>query len=491
MMALTPINFATDTEEVQTVGTVQSVQPSKTWRMDLTSGRIGGFIDGREAVRQYIRKVLMTPRNRYLIYDEFYGEELRELIGQGMTPTLMDVEIPGLVREAIQYDDRIEAIPNVEVTQFGSDGILVAVTVELVDGDLMAITPRFSEETEQAILERMLDAIREDVGKRQGDIAYDLSDPAAQELAQAYVALDQTLSFAFLNEDMPSDLLTLAASDLGVDRKPAVKASGDVTLTGPVSQLVPQGTQVRTDGGVYFTTQADVVLTTGTAQANVIAVVGGTVGNVLAGDIDTIVGDLAGVVSVSNFADFSGGINEESDEALLQRTYDKVRKPATSGNGYHYEQWAKEVSGVGDAKAYPVWNGPGTVKVVLLSDDKRTPAPNIIEHAEQHINSERPIGANVTVVGVTELPININATLTLANGANLEEAKADFELAIIEYLDTLAFADSLVRYTKIAAILLDVPRIIDYADLTVNGGTGNVQTTEDQVAVVGTVLLNA
>ena len=121
-MALTPINFATDTEEVQTVSTVQPVQPSKTWRMDLESGRIDGFIDDKEAIRQYIRKALMTSRNRYLIYDEFYGEEIRDLIGHGLTPT---------------YDDRIEAIPNVEVTQFGSDGILVAVTVELVDGDLL------------------------------------------------------------------------------------------------------------------------------------------------------------------------------------------------------------------------------------------------------------------------------------------------------------------------------------------------------------------
>lgn len=136
-MALTPINFATDTEEVQTVSTVHPVQPSKTWRMDLESGRIDGFIDDKEAIRQYIRKALMTARNRYLIYDEFYGEEIRDLIGHGLTPTLMDVEIPRLVREAIQYDDRIEAIPNVEVTQFGSDGILVAVTVELVDGDLL------------------------------------------------------------------------------------------------------------------------------------------------------------------------------------------------------------------------------------------------------------------------------------------------------------------------------------------------------------------
>ena len=136
-MALTPINFATDTAEVQPVNTVQPVQPSKTWRMDLETGRITGFVDGKEAIRQYIRKALMTSRNRYLIYDDFYGEEIRDLIGHNLTPALMDVEIPRLVREAIIYDDRIASVPIVKVSKYGSDGVLVEITVVLTDGDLL------------------------------------------------------------------------------------------------------------------------------------------------------------------------------------------------------------------------------------------------------------------------------------------------------------------------------------------------------------------
>lgn len=355
----------------------------------------------------------------------------------------------------------------------------------------MTITPRFTEETEQAILERMFEAMRDDIGKRQGDIAYDLSDPAAQEFAQAYIALDQTLSYAFLNEDMPSDLLTIGASDFGVDRKPLIKAKGEVTLKGPINQLVPTGTQVRTDDGVYFQTLKDVTLTQETAKANVEALLGGTDGNVDIGEIDTVVGDLAGVLSVTNELAFDNGVDGESDKSLLQRVYDKVRKPATSGNVYHYEQWAREVSGVGAARVYPIWNGPGTVKVVLLGDDKHSPPQTVIDATITHIEEERPIGASVTVVGATEVPINISADLTLASGSTIDEVKTDIETAVHAYLESLAFTDSLVRYTRIAAILLDVPRIIDYENLTVNGGVSNIEVTNDQVAVVGTVSVNA
>jgi len=355
----------------------------------------------------------------------------------------------------------------------------------------VTITPRFTNETEETILTRMFTAMRDDVGKRQGDIAYDLSDPAAQELAQAYIALDQTLGYAFLNEDMPSDLLTLAASDFGVDRKPAVVAKGEVTLSGPQGQLVPKSTQVRTDDGIYFQTIVDVTLTSGTAKTLVEAVDGGTAGNVDIGEINTVVGDLAGVLTVINESAYDTGVDEETDESLLQRVYDKVRKPATSGNVYHYEQWAREVSGVGAARVYPIWNGSGTVKVVLLGDDKRAPSQPVIDATITHIEEERPVGASVTVIGAMEVAINITADLTLASGALIDEVKADIEKGVHAYLDSLAFKDNLIRYTRIAAVLLDIPRVIDYANLTVNGGTSNIEITDEQVAVLGTVSVNA
>lgn len=355
----------------------------------------------------------------------------------------------------------------------------------------MAITPRFSEQTEQAVLSRLLTAISDEIDKRQGSVAYDLTDPAAQEFAQAYIALDLALSYAFLNEDMPSDLLTVAASDFGVDRKPSIKAKGQVVLSGDYTQPIPQGTQVRTDDGVYFTVDTDVSLVDGTATASVTAVEGGTIGNVGIGEINTVVGDLAGVVSVTNEVAFDTGVDEESDEALLQRVYDKVRKPATSGNVYHYEQWAKEVSGVGDAKVYPTWNGAGTVKVVLLSDDKRAPSQSVIDATMTYIEAERPVGSTITVTGASELPINISADLTLAVDADINEVTTQIELAVTDYLETLAFNDTLIRYTRIAAILLDVPRIVDYANLTVNGGTANIEVADGQVAVLGAVTLNA
>lgn len=58
-----PIETVTDSEE----------QPSLTYRLDLDAGRIVGKVDNLEAVNQAIRKAIITPRFKCLIYDNQYG----------------------------------------------------------------------------------------------------------------------------------------------------------------------------------------------------------------------------------------------------------------------------------------------------------------------------------------------------------------------------------------------------------------------------------
>ncbi len=353
---------------------------------------------------------------------------------------------------------------------------------------------RFEGETFEVIRQRMLDGISDDIDKRQGSVAFDLgASPTAAEMAQAYIALDNVLTFGFAGEDMPSEYVELRTRELGVYRKPSVKSKGRLTFIGDDDVEIEVGSRVRTSGvnPIYFVTTELGTIEHGTISVSAEAEVGGAAGNVGIGEIDTVLGDLVGVVEVTNEVDFEGGVDTESDEALLTRYFDKAQKPVTSGNVYHYEQWAKEVAGVGDVKVYPLWDGPLTVKVVLIDEEKTTPSQSIIDAAYEYIESQRPIGADVTVVGAQEVPITVSASLTLASGADIESVKADIERGVTEYLASLAFNDSLIRYTRIASILLDIPRIIDYEDLTVNGGAENIEVTDEQVAVLGEVTVDA
>lgn len=140
-MALTPESF--DNEEIEdeqedvTVASAEP-EPTRTWRLDSTTGRIREVIDDEAAVRQYIRRAIGTARNRYIIYNDQYGSELEELIGANMSEGLINTEIPRLVREAIIYDDRIISVPSIEVERISPSDVLVRATVETIYGDEMA-----------------------------------------------------------------------------------------------------------------------------------------------------------------------------------------------------------------------------------------------------------------------------------------------------------------------------------------------------------------
>ncbi|MED4922893.1 baseplate J/gp47 family protein [Anoxybacillus geothermalis] len=348
----------------------------------------------------------------------------------------------------------------------------------------------FEDQTFEVIMQRMLSRIPDDFDKRQGSVIWDMLAPAALELERAYQQLHLVTNWLYLSGDVPRDILLARVRDFGIEPKPAQKASGTVVFTGLPGTVIPVNTRISTDDRTpifFYTTSNATVLENGTVSVPVEAEVPGAAGNVPAGAITVLVDVIDGVESVTNPQAFENGIDEESDESLLARYYDRVRNPITSGNVGHYRQWALEVAGVGDAKVYPVWNGPGTVKVVLIGTDKTAPSQSVIDEVAAHIENVRPIGATVTVVSATEVPINVSATLTLVAGKTLADAQAEFEPLLLEYLQSLALVDPVVRYTKVASLLLDCPSVIDYFNLTINGNAANVMVAEGEIAVKGTV----
>ncbi|WP_256332295.1 baseplate J/gp47 family protein [Paenibacillus sp. CF095] len=335
-----------------------------------------------------------------------------------------------------------------------------------------------------------------DIDQRPGSVTYDLESPTAIEISMAYAELDNVLDWGFTDTTF-GEYLDSRASDYGLVRKAAIKSAGSVTFTGPDTTVIPAGSIVSTGGDtpVYFVTSAAATIAGSTVTVAAEAQDAGAVGNVGIGAINTMVGDLVGIVAVNNVVNFEGGVDTESDAALYARYQERAQRPATSGNSNQYRQWALEVPGVADSIVYPIWAGPGTVKVVLLGADKTSPDPSVVTAAQTYIDPTMdghgegvaPIGPVVTVQGAVEVPINVAVDVDVEPGYTLEEVRAQLEAGVTAYLATLAFADPLVRITRIANVILDVPRVIDYRDLTINGGTANIVVANGEVAVLGTV----
>ena len=128
-MALTPDNDTVFLDDLlaQEQEAEDTLEPSKTYRLDIENGRIGGLIDGEEALRQFITKAIMTARNRYIAYDEDYGCEIHDLLGENITRNLLEAEIPRVLKDAVEYDDRIERL-RIDELRTEKDAVYVVVT---------------------------------------------------------------------------------------------------------------------------------------------------------------------------------------------------------------------------------------------------------------------------------------------------------------------------------------------------------------------------
>lgn len=88
----------------------KQTKPSKTYALDLDNGTIGGYVDGLDALKQFIRKTLATPRYRYMIYNSQYGCEMESLVGQDLPITQLQSSLPRMIKDALIYDDRIRDV---------------------------------------------------------------------------------------------------------------------------------------------------------------------------------------------------------------------------------------------------------------------------------------------------------------------------------------------------------------------------------------------
>lgn len=112
-----------------------------------------------------------------------------------------------------------------------------------------------------------------------------------------------------------------------IQRKQAVKATGEVTFTGTNGTVIPIGTLVST-GEIQFETTVEGTITGGSVTVGIIASELGESSNVNANTITTIVNPIAGVTSVDNALATTGGQDEETDEELRDRYYNTL---ATGG----------------------------------------------------------------------------------------------------------------------------------------------------------------
>ena len=338
----------------------------------------------------------------------------------------------------------------------------------------------------EEILREMQDYSGNPAAKVEGTFEYDALSASAFEFAKVEVELEEGYNAAFADTSW-GEYLTMRAKEHGVIRKEATNAKATLAVTG--TGTIPAGSIFATVAGLRFAADEETEITdAGTIE--VTAVETGSDYNVAANAITEIPMSIPGITAVTNEEAAHDGYNEESDEDLLTRYLMKVRMPATSGNRLHYIEWALSVTGVGSAKAISTWNGPGTVKVVIVDSNLHAASEELVANVAAYIETVKPAGGvDVTVVSAVETPVDITAKVY---GVIDETA---FAVASHKYLQGLCrqvfnVTKTQVTLTKIGSFILDAGNADDYADLKLNGAAENLILTEEQMPSLGQVVFD-
>lgn len=105
---------------------------SDTYFLNYEKDRVQGKIDGIEAIKQAIYKMLNTERFQYDIYSG-YGVELADLIGKERSYAVPEIE--RRITEALMRDDRITSVGSFEF-EFNKSNYHISFKVGTIYGDL-------------------------------------------------------------------------------------------------------------------------------------------------------------------------------------------------------------------------------------------------------------------------------------------------------------------------------------------------------------------
>lgn len=327
-----------------------------------------------------------------------------------------------------------------------------------------------------------------DENKMEGTFGQDIIQSVGYEMGvQKDTQIDPMIDRAFVSTANDEDL-DLAGADNSLPRKEATQSQVLVRVYGLENQVVSLSVKISYGDIVFTAIEAKTIPATGYVDVYFRCDTAGVIGNVANGTEFSFDGNYYGLTSAVAVSAGVGGSEREDNESYRERILYKIQNEASSGNEAHYKLWAESVDGVASAKIVPLWNGNGTVKVLISTPDKSTPTQTLLNTVAAYIETQKPIGATVTVASIDYVDINVTATVSLSDAGSVSNVTEEFNELLANYLSTYGLTT--ISYIRIADLLLQCTGVLDVQSYTLNGGVQSITLTSTQMARVGTTSIS-
>ena len=275
-------------------------------------------------------------------------------------------------------------------------------------------------------LRKMLDAVPDNVDKREGSIIYDALAPAALVMGQQSLDMANVIKETYI-KTASGEFLDYRAIEHGTSRYPATQTEAKAKVLNDKKEPLDNvqiGDKFASIGDspiFYAVTKINSDLT-----IELTAETAGSSANSYIGQILPVTpNDLLSWAEITEITVPARDV--ESDDHLRARLLSSQSWIASGGNVADYLDMTSKIDEVGAAQIYPTWNGGGTVKVVILNNDLMPASASLVQKVKNTLDPEdkqaegyglAPIDHAVTVTAPEILKVDVSIQLQLTNQAN-------------------------------------------------------------------------
>lgn len=394
----------------------------------------------------------------------------------------------------------------------------------------------YEGQTQQAVLQRMLDRVSKKFDKREGSVVFDTHSPTSIELRNLYIELDTLIKNSY-GDTASRQFLILRAHERGLTPTPETKAilkgeftPADIDVTGQRFNFDKLNYTVieKIEDGVY----------------QVECETAGAIGNRYLGMLVPIE-YIEGLETAELTEVLIPGEDEEDTEVFRKRYFDSFDGKEFAGNEADYIKKSNAIAGVGSTKVTRVWNKDirpaemipsenvaawykgiigtldeetaawlstvytaaaeklltvgGTVLLTILNSEYDPASDLLLSVVQNYFDPPQetgegkglaPIGHVVSVKSASPVAVNVQTNIVFDAGYGWDNLQTPIEEVISNYFLELrqAWQTSpylVIRVSQIETRILTVQGVIDISDTAINGETRNLTLGRYEVPVFG------
>lgn len=372
----------------------------------------------------------------------------------------------------------------------------------------------FQNEDYDYFLRKMLDAVPDNIDKREGSIIYDALAPAALVMGQQSLDMANVIKETYI-KTASGEFLDYRAIEHGTSRYPATQTEAKAKVLNdkkkPLDnvQIGDKFASIGDSPIFYAVTKINDDLT-----VELTAEVKGSSANSYIGQILPVTpNDLLSWAEITEIT--APARDVESDDHLRARLLSSQSWIAYGGNVADYLDMTSKIDEVGAAQIYPTWNGGGTVKVVILNNDLMPASASLVQKVKNTLDPEdkqaegyglAPIDHAVTVTAPEELIVNVDISVKLDDTKVTRYVKDSITKAVEGYFQSLrkdwadinqklgrGYQETIYR-SKILSQVMLTEGVVNAKLPSLNGRDADIDlvftNSKSQLPVVGTVTIN-